>query len=249
MAGRKSRRTTKVCADCGKRKSLSEFHAKTRYEDGTPRTWQSYCKECQRIQRRVNKGHKPRKPPLSVEERNARQRARREQRIATETVEERDARRARNRADAQRRRDRAKVDPDLAQRMEAIHARQREKIANDPERKAQLAADARMRYRLRRGGVKWSVRGAAMAFRPTNPHTFTTMPVDDFLQFVTLIFPNHGPSELFKLTTVSERRWNEIFTRRTPTVELDTVDRFVTKGLGRPDLLNILIPYQESATR
>ena len=40
---------TKVCARCKERKPWSEYHAKTKWPDGTMRTPQGYCKACRRV--------------------------------------------------------------------------------------------------------------------------------------------------------------------------------------------------------
>lgn len=56
---------TKRCSRCGETKRASEFFAKTKWPDGTPRTWQSRCKVCHRAADRERLGHR------SLEERRA----------------------------------------------------------------------------------------------------------------------------------------------------------------------------------
>lgn len=85
--------------------------------------------------------------------------------------------------------------------------------------------------------------------RPTKeaykgPSCAEVVDVAPLLAFIDDRFPGLTPSEVAREIgyAVSERRLRAVFYEGQMTMELDTVDRFLTQGLGRPDLLNAIYP-------
>lgn len=77
--------------------------------------------------------------------------------------------------------------------------------------------------------------------KPTRVEVVTPEPL---LEFIGARFDGWESYEIAALAgeAVSERWLSRLIRERPPVVELDAVDRFLTLGLGRPDLLNDLYP-------
>jgi hypothetical protein len=80
------------CVDCEQIKPESDFHIKTKWPDGSPRYFHSYCKPCHLARNRVSQGvkdrgrpYRERPPRLPVEE--ARERKRERERARMENPE------------------------------------------------------------------------------------------------------------------------------------------------------------------
>jgi hypothetical protein len=64
------------------------------------------------------------------------------------------------------------------------------------------------------------------------------------LELLRDMFPGWTAHQIALLAgyTISDRRLRDVLNERQDHVELETVDRLLTRGLGRPDLLYVLYP-------
>ena len=136
----------------------------------------------------------------------------------------------------------------------------REWLKANPDKRAQRRANARRRYREIKAE---RVTAARIGRRGRNGNTRTqrkntiepylpvsckdVVPAAPFAQYVGELFPGWTPGELAVLLAIPERRVRDLLEYGAEAVTLDLVDRALTIGLGRPDVLNALYPYEDSA--
>lgn len=204
----------RVCKRCGMEKAFREFHAKVRNDDGSVRSVQSLCKPCQVIYTRELQGYRPRKKAKS----EARRRYLRHVRY-----------RARMR--------RIFSDPELIaeyrieQRMKAKMIRLANGAKPYPPRKVQ------------RGGAALTRAGIPVVDAYQDRHEESeAVPAAPFVDWLNREFPRTPPSQLAWALKVPERRLYALKVGEVTTISIDFVDRAVTVGLGRPDILNDLYP-------
>lgn len=204
----------RVCPRCEKEKAFREFHAKTRDEDGSVRTVQTFCKTCQSDRARERDGRQPRKPAMSERRRRylrkVRYRARMRRIFSDPTLI---------------------ADYRIEQRMKAKMARQANGATPYSPRKVQRGGAA-----LTREGtpIVGAYRGKAEADEIVD--------AGPFVEWFTREFPRTSVRELSYALKVPERHLQALKAGEGATVSLDFVDRAVTLGLGRPDILNALYP-------
>jgi hypothetical protein len=228
------------CPRCERHLEATHFHAKTRFEDGSIRTRQTLCKECGRERQRELGGHRPQSAMSKAE----RKRRRRERYVAMMADPER-AERQRNakREQARRRRERAKTDPAVDAAIRAATKRHYDRIRSDPELWQLKLIDQRIRYRGETD-PRFLHSVANGAWHP-GAHLESIVPADPFLAYLGDAFPEASPEQLEDLTGIPSRRFRE-FTYGKAVVSLDLVDRALTLGLGRPDLVAALYPLTEA---
>ena len=83
-------------------------------------------------------------------------------------------------------------------------------------------------------------RKVAGAWAP--PSSQETVDPAPFLAYLAYRFPTWDLEELARLMGISSRRMRDW--AHGDRAELDAVDRALTRGLGRPDLLNVLYPVE-----
>lgn len=204
----------RVCPRCETERAFREFHAKTRNEDGSVRTVQTYCKTCQGDRAREREGRQAKKKPQSEARR-------------------RYLRRVRYRARMRR----IFSDPALIaeyrieQRMKAKMVRQANGATPYPPRKVQ------------KGGVALTAQGLPVvdAYRARHDDA-EILDAGPFVEWLTREFPRTSVRELSYALKVPERHLQALKAGEEARVSLDFVDRAVTVGLGRPDILNALYP-------
>lgn len=225
------------CPRCKRHLEAAQFHAKTRAEDGSVRSRQTLCRDCGRERQRELNGHRPQ----SISSKAERKRRRRERYVAMMADPERAERhRKTKREQARRRRERAKADPAVDAAIRATTKRHYDRVRNDPEAWQLKLIDQRIRYRdVNDPSVLHSV--ANGAWEP-GAHLDVIVPADPFLAYLGDAFPEASPEQLESLTGIPSRRFRE-FTYGQAVVSLDLVDRALTIGLGRPDLVAALYPY------
>lgn len=210
--------TVKRCSRCYFRKPTVYFHPRERRPDGTVRTYQSRCKACAREFAR---------------ETNARQRNR------DRPYDGRKPSMTREQA--------------LARRREQYAARMA-RIAADPEKLAEWRESVRLKEKLRRerhGAKSYPPRrkwrdGRKVAGSWCPPSALETVDPAPFIAYLDRAFVGWTREELARVIGVPSRRlrdWGDQGMR----AELDAIDRALTKGLGRPDLLNALYPVKVGA--
>lgn len=119
----------------------------------------------------------------------------------------------------------------------------RDRLKADPERYAEIVL-LPLRFRVEHERK----RPGRDTYRPPSAH-YDVVDAGPFLEFLRSTFPGWAANELAELTghAASARRLQDILACRQTTIELPTVDRFLTRGLGRPDLLNALYPWGAAA--
>jgi flagellar biosynthesis GTPase FlhF len=218
------------CPRCERDLPAENFHAKTRFDDGSVRTRQTLCADCTRERQRELRGHKP-------QTRQSKAERRRRRKAAYERMMSDPARvaklRAAKREQAQRRRDRAKTDPTVDAAIRATTKRYYEKRKADPEVMLDKLIDARIRYRDQ-ADPRFAHSDAAEAF--VDIHDY--VPIEPFLDWLAVTFDGDVPGEFVELVGHDMKRF-----RDRDAISLGIVDRIVTHGLGRPDLVESLYPY------
>jgi hypothetical protein len=134
------------------------------------------------------------------------------------------------------------------ERRKALYAARIAEIYADPERLAAHREFMRVKEKLRRqrnGGKTlppkrtMAGREVAHAYRPPSAHD--GVDARPFITWLSTTFAGWEPGELAQLLGIPDRRIRELLSGQ-PRVTLDLVDRALTLGLGRPDLLNDLYP-------
>jgi hypothetical protein len=225
------------CPRCERNLEATQFHAKTRFEDGSVRTRQTLCIDCARERQRELGGHKP-KSAMSKGERKRRRRELYAEKMADPERAERQ--RIAKREQARRRRALAKTDPEVDAAIRAATKRHYDRIRSDPEAWQAKLTDQRIRYRGE--GDPISLHSDANGGWQPGAHLEAIVPADPFLAYLGEAFPDATPEQLEELTGIPSRRFRE-FTYGKAVVSLDLVDRALTIGLGRPDLVAALYPY------
>jgi hypothetical protein len=147
-----------------------------------------------------------------------------------------------------------------ARNLAMARKRHNERMANDPEyraakRKASAKGSARRDREERNEAARfyyWKNAGdrpRAKAMFPSRQHyrrptRVEVVAPEPLLEFLSARFDGWQSFEIAALAgeAVSERWLSRLMYERPAVVELDAVDRFLTHGLGRPDLLNDLYP-------
>jgi hypothetical protein len=162
-------------------------------------------------------------------------------------------------------RERVKADPELAEHYRQRHTEdQRRRYQADPEKhrayqrayRAKLKEQEPERYgelfliprRFRRENRPAQFVGHAK-FEPYRPPSCVdSVPAEPFRVWLERTFAGWTLEEIARAAGYSlpVRRLYGVLHEQ-DTVSLDAVDRFCTVGLGRPDVVNVLYPYQEAA--
>lgn len=225
------------CPRCERDLEAEHFYAKTRDEDGNIRTRQTLCKDCMREVQRERGGFKAR----SRESDEVRRLKRRERYLRMMAdPERRERQREAKREQARRRRERAKTDAAVDAAIRAATKRHYDRIRNDPEAWQFKLEDQRIRYRGT-NNPRFMHTVAVGAYR--GPSYADTVEVGPFLSYVAGAFPDASPEQLEKVLGIPARRFREFIDEGKERVSLDLVDRAFTLGLGRPDLVTALYPY------
>jgi hypothetical protein len=204
--------TRKVCPVCGQEKSIR--HSFYRWRDSRTGHMRTarLCKVCSRAR---------------AQERNARVMAD----AYTADLE-------RKRRTAYRR---THPRPDDAAKSRSYRERLKE---TNPEVYEQQIADARIRKGQRRDSeAPSSTRRWAIAAHRA-PSKAETVSADPLRRYVLARFPGWTLHEIAEVTgrSVSDKLLSRVLREHAATIELDVADRFLTLGLGRPDLLLALYP-------
>jgi hypothetical protein len=234
---------TRICRDCNRAKPTTEFHVKVRNDDGTPRTFHSYCKPCmverdrarRRRARAANPKPKRRHPTKAATNRKARERYRRNRKDQAWL----ERRRAQGREAARRRR----ADPIAHAKIRAAHERWKAKAYADPRRLADARVAARMNRRKYGEGAIFE-RRSSKAVEAWKAAGATTDLVDagPFVRFVRQAFPKADTLEIARVLDMDSSEARRVFDGGQARVSLVLVDRLLTHGLGRPDLVAALYP-------
>jgi hypothetical protein len=228
----------KRCPKCGDTKPLSAFYA--RKDRHGQMVQAGYCKECKR-----EAGREWARRPENRERTLAQARARYEASKADPELVSR--RRARDRE--RQRRYRA-ADPE---RYRDNNRRWRERMLADPERKTRLLAGRRIYARVARERITGKLEGAWRSETTAEPYRQVAhgkgselVPAAPIVGYLRRTFPGWKPGEIATHThnAVSGRLIYRLLVEGSGNVELDAVDRLVTHGLGRPDLLLALYPIE-----
>lgn len=230
------------CPQCERLLAADAFHAKSRNEDGSIRTRQTYCKECVRERQRERNGAEPRKPPMSPEERRAQRRAYYYEVAADPVRAER--RRENKREYQERRRKQAKVDQSVADAIRATAKRYRDRVRNDPDAWRDRLAEQRIRYRGENAPSRfWSTANGAWT---GGAHIEEIVDTTPFVEFLDAVYPDASSEQLESIFGIPSTRFREL-RRGKGNVSLDLIDRAFTIGLGRPDLVAALYPLEGNA--
>lgn len=235
------------CTRCEAVKPAEQFHAHTRNPDGSVHTRQSYCKDCMRERQRELRGFNPRQPKLSTGEERAWRRQKYKARF-THDPAYRKMRRDSGRESAKKRRERAKADAELAERLRQEQRRYRDKMRADPGLHARLAGNYRIDHHLRTG-TTLTRRAQFGAYEAPKRHQ-DTLPAEPLVEFLRRWFPDDwttGEIASYSKGTLHTRGIHNLLTGAQTEVELAHVDRFFTIGLGRPDLMNAVYPVDGEA--
>lgn len=79
---------------------------------------------------------------------------------------------------------------------------------------------------------------------PSRPRSTKEVPVEPVARFLEETFPDIEPTELATKTGISNTRFQRMKKRKSPNIELDTVDQILL-ALGCPEQMNILYPLEE----
>lgn len=220
------------CPRCERTQPAENFFAKTRYDDGSVRTRQTLCRDCSRERQRELGGWKPRSRQSAEARRKSRKAA--YERIKRDP--ERAAKlRATKREQARRRRERAKTDPAVDAAIRATTKRYWDKRKADPEIMLDKIIDARIRYRDM-ADPRFSHSDAVEAFVDVDDF----VPAEPFVDWLVKTFGEYAPPEFELLVGHKLERFYD-----QGAISLRVVDRVVTHGLGRPDLVESLYPYDK----
>lgn len=133
------------------------------------------------------------------------------------------------------RREWLKRNPDAYQRR---LAGQRRRYAEQRERRA---VNARIMRRDKTGAARTQRKNTIDPYRGVSKHD--VVPAAPFVEWLCDAFPlDWTLGEIADVLKVPERRLRGILHYGTANVSLDLVDRALTIGMGRPDLLNVLYP-------
>lgn len=228
------------CVEQGRTEILDaeNFYAKDRNPDGSIKTRGTYCKRCCRERQRELRGHRPK--DMSRQSEAARRMRRKAAYARLKRDPERAAKlRAAKREQARRRRERAKTDPAVDAAIRATTKRHYDKLRNDPQLWEDKLIDARIRYRdAKESEVRET--NAVGAYRA--PSAKDAVDAEPFLAYLQVAFPDASSEALEALTGIPSTRFREI-KRGKERLTLDLIDRALTRGLGRPDLVAALYPY------
>jgi hypothetical protein len=153
-------------------------------------------------------------------------------------------RRDSSRKAAKKRRERAKTDAELAERLRQDQRRYRDKLRADPELHALLAGNYRIGLRGRAGTTPRQVSAQFGGYIPPGRHR-ERLPAEPLVEFFKRWFPvEWSEYEIAGRSrgTLHSRTVRNLLAGLQTEVELSHVDRFFTVGLGRPDLLNAVYP-------
>lgn len=221
----------KTCPKCGVTKPESEFYARKR-PNGTLR-YGGYCKVCKRDIQRVW---------ARLPENRAKAAARKRARYQRENQDPEAVARRRKRDREAKRRWRA-ANPGRAA---ANTRRWRDGLQSDPERYATHLSQRRIDKRIRAERVTGKIEGgwieadAMDAHRP--PSLKDAIPAEPFVAWIRDEFHGAEPSTIAIALHIPDRRVRALLNGELDRVTLDFVDRAFTRGLGRPDLLNMVYP-------
>jgi hypothetical protein len=112
-------------------------------------------------------------------------------------------------------------------------------------RRTERVIASRMRHRASSGAVKRNRKGTVEPYEPVSAKD--AIPAAPFATWIVEMFPGWTLGEVAGLLAVPERRLREVVEYGTERITLDLVDRALTIGLGRPDLLNTLYPVEAAA--
>lgn len=213
------------CPRCERHLPADEFYAKTRAEDGSVRTRGTYCKECCRRMQRKENGYKSRRKRTPEDTRRISAAYYRKLKQDPERYAKYQAKR---RELDRKRRERAKTDPELAEALRRSSAKWRSK----PETKAMQRIDDRIRRRDD-GDPRSTYSDAIEAFIDCADY----VPAAPFVEWLGSTFAE-PPPEFELLVGHNLNRYLD-----QGLISLGVVDRVVTYGLGRPDLVESLYPY------
>lgn len=137
------------------------------------------------------------------------------------------------------------------ERYRTAQKRWRDRKYEDANYRSKRNADQRMTYRLRREragtGSLEAQRNYPATYDPyRGPSCGEVVDVAPFRSYLRTEYPDMNANQVAVAIgyAVSDRRLREILNSGTTTIELDTVDRFFTRGLARPDLLNVIYPME-----
>lgn len=225
----------RVCPRCQTLLPAGSFHAKTRNSDGSIRTRQTLCKVCAKERNRELNGFRP-QSKMSQAEIKERRRAGYD-RVSADPVRA-EQRRRRKREQARRRRERAKVDPVVAESLREASERYRRKVMLDPETHAWRLVDQRIRYRDGHpNGARH--RTAVEAFAATREQ----VDAGPFLAYLAMAFPDATSEQLETMLGIPSQRFRELNDGK-ERISISLIDRALTTGLGRPDLVAVLYPME-----
>lgn len=213
------------CPRCERFLDAEHFYAKGKNEDGSARGRATYCKDCSREMQRKPNGYKARRKRSKAEER---MRSAAYYAKLKRDPERMEVYRATRREQARKRYERAKTDPKLAASLRRAQARSRKK------RRVENAVDDRIRRRDQTDPISLYP-DAIEAFDGDAPDW---VPAEPFLAWLAMTFGDNAPPELALLVGHDLERF-----RRQVAISLGVVDRVVTHGLGRPDLVESLYPF------
>lgn len=143
-----------------------------------------------------------------------------------------------------------------AERQRSREYRRRVRL-HDKQTRERQAQDARIRAVLHNGGALDKDRSVAASrwdkvtaeHKPINGQPTEDEAVDPavFVEWCKRTFPGMGLTTLAALLNVHERRLRSYFDGDVKRVSLGWIDVAVTRGLGRPDLLQDLYPMEDTA--
>lgn len=228
---------SRPCRECGEEKPPDQFHVKVYRKDGSIQRRSTLCKSCHNARYRKSYDRKPRsrkREPSAETQRKKRAKYRED--MADPTAVERKRRQAREAA--RRRRERAKVDPEVAQALADAKRRWEQKVYADPERHATFLQDIRMRNRIRNGSTV-ALATAIGAYRDGRD----LVPAQPFLDWIDDAFPRETPEAIETMIGLNPKTLRNLQEGQ-PTVSLSVIDVALTVGLGRPDLVMVLYPVE-----
>jgi hypothetical protein len=126
--------------------------------------------------------------------------------------------------------------------------RWRERMMEDEERHAHYLAGRRIGQRIAVERVTGDLAGASRERDASDayrlPSKAETVSADPLRRYVLARFPGWALHEIVQVAgrSVSDKLLSRVLREHAHTIELDAADRFLTRGLGRPDLLLALYP-------
>jgi hypothetical protein len=261
----------RVCPDCREMKAADDFNAKLRYEDGSVKTRQCYCKPC--ALKRARRNYKPKQRKAAISHDEVLRRKRERYREMMKDGRHRRKHRNQTRRTARKRRERAKNDPELKQRMAAVQRAWYRRMMADPERREEYLerqrvnarangwANARKRWEAIKSdperhaqyliGRRITSRSEQTTRRFTNAidafrMEYCSLDAGPFVDWIRETYPTLTVIDISILIGVDQRQLRELLHYGHKSVSLRLVDRAFT-NIGRPDLLNTLYPLEEAA--